>query len=124
MVDNKQVEKRKFPRLFASVIIDYSIINTDFPGSIKGEIKNISAGGICMVFYEDISEGAELMMKFYLPDNSSPVIAKSKVVWKEKFEISGDSIKRFNAGIEFTEIKDSDREKISKYIFKALKSKE
>jgi c-di-GMP-binding flagellar brake protein YcgR len=114
-------ERRKFVRLSASVIVDYKVIDTQ---SVKTtQTKNISAGGICIIVYEEIEPETILDLKIYLPDDSSPIQAKGRVVWKKEFTFSSDPRARFDIGIEFLEIESFDRERISRYVFSAFQNK-
>lgn len=114
MANHTGAERRRFPRLAVSLIVDYSVSKT--ASIARAQTRDISAGGICLVVYEDIKAGTVLELKIYLPDNASPIAAKGKVIWKTEFSFSSDSKSRFDMGIEFSEIGESDRQKISLYI--------
>ena len=109
-------ERRKFPRLNAVVNVEYSIIG-EGPLKYTESTKNIGAGGICLIVYEEIKINTLLSLKFFLPDSNEPIQAKGRVVWKGEFSISSDQIRRYDLGIEFVEIGEEDRERISKYVF-------
>jgi len=113
----EQLERRKFPRLFALVDVFYE----KEPPQEKEKLtltKNISKGGICLIAYEELKKDEILNLKIYLPDEELPVVAKGRVAWAKEF-IIGDYLtgRRFDVGIEFIEINDSDLEKINRYIF-------
>jgi c-di-GMP-binding flagellar brake protein YcgR len=114
-----QVERRKFPRLVADVVVEYSVIAKE-PEKETSVTKNISAGGICLIVYEDIEINSILSLKILLPVSKSPLQAKGKVIWKSEFSIDSEQRERYDLGIEFVEIKELDRQKIFQYVFSFL----
>ena len=110
-------ERRKFARLNINVQVNYNII-TEQSAKNTTETKNIAAGGICLLVYSPIKEGNIVSLDIFLPDNSSVIHAKGKVVWVKIFTIANEKNVRYDAGIEFTEIVDGDRKKIDEYVFK------
>ncbi len=114
MADDKQIERRRFPR-HCAVVADYRLINAGEP--IKAcQVKDISAVGICIIIYENIDPGMRIEIKVYLPGNPFPIIAKGGVVWVKEYKIESESRRRFNAGIEFIDVDKMDRQKIEHYI--------
>jgi len=115
-------EKRRFPRLTYNVGIEYKII--DSPNNADNAVifsKNISAGGICIFSLSKFSPGAKLDIKFSLPDSQEDIYAVGRVMWQEEFTIGDTASSRaFEAGVEFLEIQDQDKEKINQYILKHL----
>jgi c-di-GMP-binding flagellar brake protein YcgR len=110
-------EKRKFERL--NILTDVSFTREDSPDARALSVtKNISAGGVCFIAYEQPQEGDLLNLKIYLPEQSKPVIALGKVAWVREFVI-GDPVegRRFDVGVEFIKISDEDFNKIQKYKF-------
>ena len=110
-------EKRKFSRLNLSVLVDYKIVHKD--SSESGNTKNISAGGICLIVYEDIEIGSQLKLNIYLPEQDFPLLAEGRVVWKDDFIVGDDNRIRFEVGIEFIKIDERDRQVIANYVFGA-----
>lgn len=113
-------ERRKYPRLNVNTEVEYSIVNN--PEVEKSFTKNISAGGICLIVYEDILPQTVLELKIYLPNNPQPIKATGKVVWKSEFIITTDKRARFDVGIEFLDISDTDRQVVAQHIFSLLDS--
>lgn len=111
------LDKRNFPRLSASVEVEYILLEGVSDGK-QTFTRNISAGGICLIVYEKIEPGSILSLKLYLPDVKKTIQAQGKVVWSSHFTIGSDQRDRYDLGIEFTEIDDSVRDEISKYLFK------
>jgi len=110
-------ERRKFARL--NILVDVSYTKHDTAEKQKLSVtKNISQGGICFVGYELVHEQDIIDLNVYLPGGSKePVEAMGKVVWVKEFTI-GDNPKnkRYDVGVEFTEISDQDSEKIETYM--------
>lgn len=112
MSDSRK-ERRRYPRHYA-VIADYRLIGQ---GPMKvTQVKNISAVGICLILYEGISIGTGLELEIYLPDGAPALLAKGKVVWVKEFKLESELKTRFDVGISFYEINESDAARISRYV--------
>jgi c-di-GMP-binding flagellar brake protein YcgR len=110
------VDRRKYPRVNASVT--YSIENTKLDDQFK-QTKNISAGGIAFFARDPLEVGSILCLDMDLPDMSS-VQTKARVVWREHIKIPEDEKICCELGVEFIEVDDKIRKKISKYVFLRL----
>ena len=114
------IEKRKYPRLNTSVDINYNVTGKVPRQQQKSVTKNISAGGICLIVYEDIEVGAILNLKFNLGGTEDIIEAKGVVVWRSSFSILQDKRMRYDVGIEFIDIPENDRQKISEYVLRLV----
>ncbi|MCX7661427.1 MAG: PilZ domain-containing protein, partial [Candidatus Omnitrophica bacterium] len=79
---------------------------------------NISKGGICFITYEELLPGNLLKLEIYLPGEKNPIRAFGRVAWSKRFTIASEKDywgDRYDVGVEFIEINDSDREKIENY---------
>ncbi len=114
-MENQQ-EGRRFVRLNALVDVVYKKLS--FLEEELSLTKNISKGGICLIAYEELKESDILDLEIYLPEDKIPINATGRVVWVKEF-IIGSPIKgkRFDAGIEFMEIKEEDLNRIDRYVF-------
>ena len=110
-------ERRKFPRLNATVDIECSVIDKQFSPENKKKIKNISAAGICLIVYERVGVDDFLSLAIKLPESKDPLQVKGRVVWTEEFVVAGDIRNRWDAGIEFIGMSEEDRQKIAEYVF-------
>ena len=113
-------EKRRFPRLNVAVDVRWEKLPPRKRwGLPTGShlTKNISAGGICLIVYEEVKVGEQLSMDIELPDKKV-IHAVGRVVWTSPFQVSGDEErKRCEVGIEFAEITREDREEIQRFIW-------
>ncbi|MFC1698686.1 flagellar brake protein [Candidatus Omnitrophota bacterium] len=116
---NNQQERRNFPRLATTVDVEYTVLKNSSLGA-ESITKNISAGGICLIVYEKIEPGTFLSLRLYLADINLTVAAEGHVIWSSYFTMDADSRDRYDLGIEFTQIKEEDRQKLSKYVFKLI----
>ncbi len=114
-------ERRKFPRLDTSVDVSYSLL--DRVPKKATTSKNISAGGICLIVYEDVQLGAGMSLLIKIPDEPDQIHVKGKVVWKNEFSVSTDTRKRYELGIEFSEMGIFDQERLQQHIFTFLRKK-
>ncbi|MGE5279896.1 MAG: PilZ domain-containing protein [Deltaproteobacteria bacterium] len=113
-------EKRRFPRL--GIAVDVQWERAPEAGNPDSNVtKDISAGGICLIVYEEVSVGDLLNLRFTLPTGRT-VQALGRVVWVAPFEFSSDRERpRRDAGIEFVHIEEEDRQEIAKFVFLATK---
>lgn len=115
----KPEEKRKFSRL--SILADVAYNKKDATEKEKLSFtKNVGKGGICLIAYEELKVSDVLDLKILLPEEEKPLSVFGKVIWVKKFSIGIGNIsqnERFDVGIEFLNINESDQEKINKYIF-------
>ncbi len=110
------IDRRKYPRINAS--ISYSIKdNQNF--FIPQSLKNISSGGIAFFAREKLSVGAILDIVIDLP-NMSDVQTMVKVIWCEPVQIEADRTICSELGVEFINLDQNDRTKVSKYVFLRL----
>ncbi len=114
--NNTNVESRRFPRLDIPVDIEYGIFKKESSQEGKAVTKNISAGGICLIVYEKIEIDTILDIRSNLKDINYIIKARGKVVWNSYFTTMSDNIAHYDLGIEFVEIKDEDRQKLSQYV--------
>jgi c-di-GMP-binding flagellar brake protein YcgR len=120
------LERRKFSRLKDNIFILGSLKSSPTE-EFKAITNNISADGIMFETERNISKDSELELEIYQPVNrhkdiifSIPVLAR--VIWveelkKDNFE-QGENIYRI--GIEFSEIKEEDRQRVAKFINESI----
>ncbi len=110
------VDRRKYLRINACVT--YSIVEDDIKETSSSS-KNISAGGIAFFTRDNLDTNIILSIAVRLPDMSN-LNAKVRVVWREPVKVSWDSDICYEVGVEFIRIDETDRQKISKYVFLRL----
>jgi c-di-GMP-binding flagellar brake protein YcgR len=110
------IEKRRFPRLFFNVDVEYKKLEEGESSGIKTRSKNISARGIRLILLEKIKLQTNIELRFSLPDTQEKIVATGKVVWIEEFSV-GDAPSNlaYDAGIEFITVSKADRERIVKF---------
>lgn len=112
-------ERRKFPRLLLSVGVEYKVLNESVPPSspVTTYSKNISVGGICIILLEEVKIDTVLDLTFLLSDCKEIIKAQGKVVWLREFVIGvNQSIRGYEAGVEFTDISEENKIKINEYV--------
>lgn len=111
-------ERRKFPRLLLSVGVEYNVINKGVvEPAVTTYSKNISVGGICIILLERVELNSVLDLTFSMPDCKQTIKAQGEVVWLREFVIGvNQTIKGYEAGIEFTNISEEDKNKINEYV--------
>lgn len=69
-----------------------------------------------MITYEDLSLDSTLFSKITLPNSGDSFQVKAKIIWKKEEIVNSSLKKRFDVGLEFTEIKQGDCQKISEFV--------
>jgi c-di-GMP-binding flagellar brake protein YcgR len=121
--ENYFEERRKFPRLNLAVDIEYSVLQKEPSLKVEVQSKNLSSGGICLIVYEKVKVGDSLALVMKLPEGERPIQAKGIVKWIGEFILSADNKSSWDVGVEFVGITETDREKLSQYVFRFLNQK-
>ncbi|MFH0940895.1 MAG: PilZ domain-containing protein [Candidatus Omnitrophota bacterium] len=119
-------EKRKFMRLDINVAIRWNKVagSSQDAADSRDMTKNISAGGICFIVDEKIEPGDRISLNIELP-TSKIIRAEGRVAWTKEFSIVGrENEKKYDAGIEFTDISEEDREEVKQFVFRFLNPKQ
>lgn len=104
-----------------NVGINYKILDKIEPPDIVTQSKNISEGGICIILLEKVINGAVLDLTFTLLGSDEPVRTMGRVAWISEFIVGDPRTGRaYEAGVEFIDISDDDRKKISEYVIRHL----
>lgn len=103
----------------------YYRLETDLAAKIKkdgfsdfspAKIVNISVVGVYLQIEKPLKVGKEIELSFELPGTSnSPITCHAKVAWTAEFQ-------GYHSGIEFLNIKRTDRYKIAGFIKNALRT--
>jgi c-di-GMP-binding flagellar brake protein YcgR len=113
----RKAEKRKFPRLSFDVELQYQVLNSPSPQTPRSRVKNISAGGLCIIMLEKVKIRTPLKLEFSFPNKDKPIVAKGRVMWVEKLTIiSTESYVSYDCGVEFVDISPQDVESINRHI--------
>ncbi|MFH1767603.1 MAG: PilZ domain-containing protein [Candidatus Omnitrophota bacterium] len=109
-------ERRKYPRI-NFIIVAYTDSKNDSLANMSAT-KNISAGGLCIFVDKEVAKDTVLSLKITLPNGNPPIDAKGKVVWNRPCTMAylSKAANQFEVGIEFLDMKESDREAVAKYV--------
>jgi len=108
---------RRYPRINLSCDIEYVIDNhlPEHEHKIENsKTKDISAGGMCFITYNQLPIGTILNLKFKLASEKQPFSVKGKIIWTVNFDIGG--MKGWDNGIEFIDIQENDQQHLHKYL--------
>jgi len=121
---NPPTEKRKTARAPVSVRIDYSTVDQIF----WDFARNINEGGLFVESNRPLDVGTRVHLKFYLPGLKEPIETSGEVVWvnvsqpssetSEEKPIHGkmDSTQKPGMGIQFIDLKESDKAAINQLV--------
>lgn len=107
-------DKRQYIRWAIALPIKYKI--DGYNQEVSSNTKDISNGGLSVNSSNRINPGSQLDITVAMPDDIGPIIANGQTIWQaESFE---PGTKSFLAGIRFTNLTYSDRDKIFRYLYK------
>lgn len=119
---SQYAERRKFPRVEDNIFILGSL-KANHAAEFKAFTRDISGGGLMFETDRDIPAGSELELEIYQPSGREKEVffsihAVAKVAWikgiaKDTFE-EGEN--RYQVGVEFSEIKEEDRQRIVNFV--------
>ena len=114
------IDRRKFPRVNYECNISMKT-EGERPEVISTRTENIGIGGICVVIKKELTLFKDVELEVTLEDSNPPVRCGGSVVWVVKKNYPASAIS-FDIGIEFTNIKGADRNRIGKVVEKVLPS--
>ena len=115
-MEEMKKERRKFPRMTVELFVRYKILSS--PEQVDAQTKNISGGGVCLVTREKMELGTYLAMEVKFPHSKGPILAGGRVIWCRESRLgpSPAGHSRFDNGIEFVQISETDRQQIIEHI--------
>jgi c-di-GMP-binding flagellar brake protein YcgR len=78
--------------------------------------ENLSTDGIMVIIEENITPSTVVDLELSVWDKEKPLKCKGQVIWFNEIAPKETKPHLFNTGIKFTEISDSDKEEIGKFI--------
>ena len=116
MTDLNQ-ERRKFTRVEKEIIVRYKILSTP-EKQLDAKTKNLSVGGACLITRDKMELETVVAMEIKFPQMREPILTTARVVWcsESKLGPSPAGHRRFDNGIEFTQISEADRQQIIKHV--------
>jgi hypothetical protein len=105
--------RRKHPR----VVVNWPVLVNIPGGSLEGEAKDISIGGVCILCPEDPTH--EDRFRILLKPSGQHVLSVSgEKIWSDTIDIGYGTV--FGIGIRFTNISATDRQYIAKLVEEEL----
>ena len=112
------INKRKFPR--AEYPCKLTVKRKDDSESLSAQTENIGIGGICVVLPKDLGIFAPVEIRLDLLDNKPAIECDGTIVWI--VEKKSEANKPFDTGVEFTNLKRKDSERIGFIVEKILQN--
>lgn len=112
---NDKTNRRRANRVYAS-FVEYCRVEDEHSKKAQAFTENISTSGICILLNEEIKTGSFLFITIYLLDGSHTIETKGKVMWmRPSTFLNVKDSKHYDVGINFVEITDEDRDRLSRY---------
>jgi len=112
-------ERRRFKR--AVLRTDMIFMLASLKGEVEGHILNISQGGAAFTSEVEVPVATEITVTFHFvldADRDIAVVAKAQV----RYCVMEGDYKRYQVGVEFTEICAADKDLIGTYVDFTLKN--
>jgi len=112
------INRREFPR--AEYPCNITVKRKDNSERISTQTQNIGVGGICIVLPKDLGIFAPVETELDLLDGGPIVVCDGTIVWI--VEKKGEENPTFDTGVEFTNLKEEDANRISEIVERILKN--
>ncbi|MBF0486318.1 MAG: PilZ domain-containing protein [Candidatus Omnitrophica bacterium] len=115
------LNRRKFPRAKFPCLI--KILRSDGQDAILTHTENISIGGVCVIIKRQLDIFTTVGIEIDLMDGEELISCASKVVWIVRRKAT-EEVKpsHYDIGIEFVDLKPSDRARIEKTVDHLVKA--
>lgn len=105
-------ERRKYPRVFASLPMQFRLVG-EFDKFPRDTItKDLSEGGMRFSVDKFVPVGTRIVVNVLLESFHEPVRSVAKIIWARKLQYS-DS---YEVGCQFLNLSEDARQKISRFI--------
>jgi len=111
------INRRKFPR--AEYPCKITVKRKDHPDSLTAQTENIGIGGICAMLPKDLGIFAPVEIQLDLLDKKPAMECDGAIVWVVGKKQAKSAT--FDTGVEFTNLKRSDADRINAIVDKILK---
>jgi c-di-GMP-binding flagellar brake protein YcgR len=113
MASEQHDDRRKFRRLKAPVF--YRPVGLSFLRRLRGkddreQAIDISLGGVRIYSDDELKVGSRLELDLFLPDDTT-LATKAVVVWVHELPSGGPA--KYDVGVRFDEMDDSDQQRLS-----------
>ena len=110
-------ERRKFPRFKVGVEVHWKKISRVDERTAQhiSHVKDLSAGGVCLVLHSGIRVSDLLQLEIRLPDGQG-IHTRGKVMWMDyQARIPGRDSTTCEGGIEFLDLSDNTRKELERF---------
>ena len=109
----EEIDQRKFPRVeYPCKVI---IMGSGAKEVFSTHTENIGTGGICVILIKELPKFCPVEILLYLKDAKGPIECNGRVVWVVQRE------EKFDTGIEFIDIKETDYLRVERVIQECLR---
>ncbi len=113
------MDKRKFPRANYRCTLHIKSKEDKASGTIATHTENIGLGGTCVTLKDKIELFKRVDLEVSLEDGTPPIKCEGSIMWAVKRTEHSKAVS-YDIGIEFIDLKDADRERISAIVKKLL----
>jgi hypothetical protein len=115
------IDKRRFPRVNYKCLIRLSREGQE--EVIETHTENIGAGGICVAIEKGFELFDPVSLEVHLSEGEKPIACNGTIVWVVKnHPIAKREKVTYDTGIEFTDIPEEDRERVSRLVDEIIKA--
>lgn len=107
-------DKRKFPRL--NLQCEILIQSDKQPQPLKTTTENVGRGGVAVILHRPLERFSRCHLRLELDAKDSKVEGAGRVVWSVPTSDAKGAKKRFDTGIEFTNLGPAEQERLHKFL--------
>ena len=115
------INQRKFPRVSYKCLIKVTVQGRE--EVLETFTENIGSGGICVVLDRDFGLFETVGLEVYIENGDSPIKCSGTIVWVvRRHPTAKGEADHYDTGIEFQDIRDEDRDRITRLVQDILES--
>lgn len=113
------INRRRFPRANYACVV--RIRHKGEAEAFNTQTENIGCGGVCVILPKDVKIFSPVEVELDLNDKKPNINCDGTIVWVvRRSEINEKTPAVFDTGIEFSNLKDEDKERIEEIIQECL----
>lgn len=115
------INQRKFPRV--SYKCHIKVTAQGHEEVLETFTENIGSGGICVVLDKDFGLFETVGLEVFIDNGDSPIVCNGTIVWVvRRHPATKGEADHYDTGIEFQDIQDEDRDRITRLVHDILES--
>jgi Tfp pilus assembly protein PilZ len=118
------LNRRRFPRIKFPCLVVIQSANPGGAQAFLSHTENVGIGGVCFILKQPVSLFTQIGLELDLMDMRDHIKCKGKIVWSvRRQKEASDRPLFYDIGVEFIDLRPSDKARIETVITKLVKTK-